>query len=291
VLTAASAEAAASLLDGHAGELASGGEALSWFAVTTRVPSGLHPEGSQIFLGYFRRLRGLQRKAADWARRCPRPVARSQALRSTRDPKLRDHPVDGPLGEIALAIGSQLVEQVDQVACTDLPSTSSPLSGNTWCLSLVSSFFQSSSRSRCLAIQSGGERAHGDTSSRRMLHRPFRRGDARHDFIVRRLCQRILSYLVADGRVAALVVDATLGRSLLITLEARRASKVRTRSHSTQLPRAVSSPHQRNAACSSLPPPSLPFPLGIPRNRAYGTDTIVHRHVVRALPTCCNYNL
>jgi hypothetical protein len=33
----------------------------------------------------------------------------------------------------------------------------------------------------------GDERAHGDTPSWRMLHRPFGHGDASHDFIVRRL--------------------------------------------------------------------------------------------------------
>jgi hypothetical protein len=37
-----------------------------------------------------------------------------------------------------------------------------------------------------------------------MLHRPFGRRDASYDFIVRRLCQHFMAYLVSGGRVAPL---------------------------------------------------------------------------------------
>jgi hypothetical protein len=56
------------LLDGHAGELASGGEALSWFAVTTHVPSGLHPERIRIFSVGFH---SLATTAAKGSGSCP----------------------------------------------------------------------------------------------------------------------------------------------------------------------------------------------------------------------------
>jgi hypothetical protein len=87
-------------------------------------------------------------------------------------------------------------------------SSRSPSSG-TWCSTPALVVLPIEPTLPPLGDPVGDERAHGDAPSRRMLHRPFGRGDARHDFILRGLGQRFLAYLVAGGRIPPLAADVT----------------------------------------------------------------------------------
>jgi len=81
----------------------------------------------------------------------------------------------------------------------------------------------------------GNERAHGDTPSRRMLHRPFGRGNASHDFIVCRLGQHFLAYLVAGGRVAPLAADVAEPDPELLTAGVDSAARFDSTASATAL--------------------------------------------------------